>query len=133
MKTKINLEKTSSFGTIIAAVACPICFPKLALLGSLLGLGFLAKYEFYFLIAAQVLVVITFVIHVLTYKQYRNRKILALSVASALLFFIAFYVFANEYLAYMAFAGLIAASFWSARAKKQCSNCIRTSETGQYS
>jgi hypothetical protein len=36
------VEKFGSIGAIIAAAACPICFPKLALIGSAVGLGVLA-------------------------------------------------------------------------------------------
>src|SRR5216117_287385 len=42
---KIHLEKIGSLGAVIAAAACPICFPKLALLGALFGLGALGAYE----------------------------------------------------------------------------------------
>jgi mercuric ion transport protein len=39
------LDKTSSFGTLLAAMSCAGCFPALGSLGAALGLGFLAQYE----------------------------------------------------------------------------------------
>jgi len=45
---QFKLENFGSFGAIVAAAACPICFPKLALLGAFFGLGALSKYEAFF-------------------------------------------------------------------------------------
>ena len=42
---KTYLEKIGSFGGAIAAAACPVCFPKLALLGAIFGLGALSACE----------------------------------------------------------------------------------------
>ena len=53
---KVHLEKFGSIGAIVAAAACPVCFPKLALLGAILGLGGLGAYEWQLFIVAQVLV-----------------------------------------------------------------------------
>jgi hypothetical protein len=53
---KTYLEKIGSFGGIIAAAACPVCFPKLALIGALFGLGALGAYESQLFVAAQVLI-----------------------------------------------------------------------------
>lgn len=53
---KTHLDKIGSIGAVIAAAACPVCFPKLALLGALFGLGALGVYEAQLVIAAQLLV-----------------------------------------------------------------------------
>jgi hypothetical protein len=53
---KAYLERIGSFGRIIAAAACPVCFPKLALIGALFGLGALGAYESQLFVAAQVLI-----------------------------------------------------------------------------
>jgi hypothetical protein len=50
------VEKVGSIGAIIAALACPICFPKLALVGLAVGLGVLAPYEGYMAKGVQVLI-----------------------------------------------------------------------------
>jgi hypothetical protein len=39
------IEKAGSIGAIIGALACPICFPKIAIIGSAIGLGVLAPFE----------------------------------------------------------------------------------------
>lgn len=43
---KAWLEKASSIGAVVAAAACPVCFPKLALLGAVFGLGALGAAVF---------------------------------------------------------------------------------------
>ena len=35
------LEKSGTLGAIVSAAASPVCFPKLALVGAMLGLGVL--------------------------------------------------------------------------------------------
>lgn len=36
---------TSAIGTVVATLSCAMCFPALASIGAILGLGFLAQYE----------------------------------------------------------------------------------------
>ncbi len=38
-------DKAGSVGTVVSAMACGICFPALASLGSAIGLSFLQQYE----------------------------------------------------------------------------------------
>lgn len=107
---KIDLEKTGSIGAMIAAAACPICFPKLALLGALFGLGAFSAYEYQFLIAAQVLVVLAAGGHVLSYRRHRNAWVLAAALAGAGAIFAGLYAVGSELLAYAGLAALVAAS-----------------------
>lgn len=113
---KAWLEKSSSIGAVIAAAACPVCFPKLALIGALFGLGALGAYEYQLFIAAQALVVIAVVGHAFAYRRDRNLWLLGCAAASGAAVFAGFYLFGWEPLAYIGFAGLIAASateFWN--------------------
>ncbi len=45
MRTTRVIDKTSSFGALVAAMSCAGCFPALGSLGAALGLGFLGQYE----------------------------------------------------------------------------------------
>jgi hypothetical protein len=113
---RLDLEKLGSAGAIIAAAACPICFPKLALLGALLGLGGLGAFEAQFFTAAQVLVGLALLGHFLSFRQHRNPARLAVAVVSGAAVFAGVYLFASEWVAYAGLAGLIAASvgdLWS--------------------
>src|ERR1051326_9219707 len=67
-----HLDKLGSIGSVVAAAACPICFPKLALLGGLLGLGAFSAYEAQLFMAAQLLVVVSVTGQALAYRRHRN-------------------------------------------------------------
>lgn len=114
---KTYLEKIGGIGAIIAAAACPLCFPKLALLGALLGLGAFAAYETQLLIAALVLVALAVAGHVLSYRRHKKRRLLVLALVSGVAVFAG--VVLSELLAYAGLAGLLAAStadLWGRRA-----------------
>lgn len=113
---KTWLEKLASSGAVIAAAACPVCFPKLALIGALLGLGGLGAYEGQLFLAARALVVVAMVGHGLSYLRHRNAWLLGGAIASGAAVFAGLYWAASEALVYAGFAGLIAASateFWN--------------------
>jgi len=100
---------------VVAAAACPICFPKLALLGAVFGLGALGAYESQFFIAAQVLIAVAVLGHVLACWQHRNRRLLALAVLSGAAIFGGLYLMNSEAIIYAGFAGLVVTSatdFW---------------------
>jgi hypothetical protein len=101
---------------VLAAAACPVCFPKFALLGALFGLGALGVYEWQLLIAAQVLVVVALAGQLLSYLRHRNGWLLGAAVASGAAVFAGLYVLASEAMMYAGFAGLVVTSateFWS--------------------
>ena len=125
---KEKLEKFGSFGAIIAAAACPVCFPKLALLGALFGFGALAKYEVIFYYGAQFLVLLAVAGHVMSYKTSGNKIILSLAVGSTVLLFVSLYVAGSELLSYIAFAGLVVATLWQVYENRKCANCLATAE-----
>ncbi len=103
-------------GAVVAAAACPVCFPKLALIGALFGLGAFGAYESQFFIAAQILVAVAVFGHALAYLRHRNRWLPAAAIASAAAVFGGLYWARAEILVYAGFAGLIIASatdFWT--------------------
>lgn len=123
-----KLEKFGSFGAIIAAMACPICFPKLALVGALIGMGALTPYETAFFFGAQILVVLAVIGHVISYKKHQNWKLLSLVVISAILLFVSLYAFVSEFLSYLAFSGVVIATIWLIIENRRCSSCVIASE-----
>ena len=113
---KTHLEKIGSLGAVIAAAACPICFPKLALLGALFGLGALGAYESQLFIAAQVLIALAVLGHALAYLQHRKGWLLGLAISSGAAVFGGLYLLRSEALIYAGFAGLIVTSatdYWA--------------------
>jgi mercuric ion transport protein len=116
-----KLEKIGSSGAIVAAAACPICFPKLALIGALFGFGFLVNYEVVFFYMAQLMIIFALVGHIISYKRLRNLALLTLAFISAILFFGSLYVFTSEILSYLALTGMIAAMVWMMIEDRRCS------------
>ena len=104
---KPHLDKFGSIGAVIAAAACPICFPKLALLGALFGLGGLAAYESQLIIAAQALVVLAAAGHLVA---QRSRWLPGLALLGAITFFSGLYLAGSEFVAYVGLAVLVVAS-----------------------
>jgi len=114
---RARLEKIGSIGAVVAAAACPVCFPKLALLGALFGFGAFGAYESQFFIAAQVMVVLAVAGHVLSYLRHRrNRWLLGSAILSGVAVFAGLYWLGSEFVAYLGFAGLVVTSatdFWT--------------------
>lgn len=107
-----KLEKLGSFGAVLAAAACPICFPKLAMLGTVFGLGILAPFETVFFYGSQLLVLLALLGHIVSFKTHKNRGILGLSLVSSLLLFSSLWLIRVELLSYLSFGGLIVATLW---------------------
>jgi mercuric ion transport protein len=105
-----HLHKLASVGAVFAAAACPICFPKLALLGGLIGLGAFSAYEAQLLIAAQLLVIVALASHAVAYRQERRRWVFGGALVSGAAVFAGLYAFGSEWLTYTGFVGLVAAS-----------------------
>lgn len=120
---KNKLEKSGSYGAVIAAAACPICFPKLAIISALFGFGALAQYEIFFFYGMQLLMILSLVGHVMSYRQHKNQPLLTLAITSVILFFISLYLYVSEVVSYIALAGLILATIWLYVENKRCANC----------
>ena len=95
---------------MVAAAACPVCFPKLALIGALVGLGAFGAYETQLFLFAQALVVIAVLGHVVSYRRHGNRWLVAAAVVSGCAVFVGLYWARSELLIYAGFAGLIGAA-----------------------
>ena len=121
-----GLGRFGSFGALLAAAACPVCFPKLALLGALFGFGALAQYEVIFFYALQVLVVAMLVSHVIAFKRGGDKRLLMLVSISSVLFFTSLYVLGSETLSYVALAGLVVSSVWLMMAPRRKGDCCES-------
>ena len=117
------VEKFGTVGAVVAALACPICFPKLALVGAALGLGIFAPYERYIALGVQALYVIALVGQGLAYRSHRNKWLLSLAVGNTALMFIAYYVIPSSILLQISLLGLVAASIWQVVEARRCAKC----------
>ena len=109
---RASVEKLGTGGALLAALACPVCFPKLALIGAALGFGVLAPFEGATAFAVQGLFVVAWIGHVIAFRRHRNRWLLALSTVVTLLLFGGFYVIRSTIMLQSALAGLAIASVW---------------------
>src|SRR5882724_11763664 len=128
---KVSLEKIGSFGALIAAAACPVCFPKLALIGALFGLGALGAYESQLFIAAQILIAVAVLGQALAYLQHRKAWLLGLAILSGVAVFGGLYLVRSEAMMFAGFAGLVATSatdYW-ARFRRTAAPSRRSSPT----
>lgn len=105
---RLPVEKLGSLGAVAAAAACPVCFPKLALLGAIFGLGGLAAYEAQLFVATQLLVLLALAWHLAAFRRHRRRAQLTTAVLSAAAVFAGAYA-GWEWLAYAGLAGLVTA------------------------
>jgi mercuric ion transport protein len=117
-------EKFGTTGAVVAALACPICFPKLAVVGAALGLGIFAPYEKYVALGVQALFVVAFVGQVLSYRTHRNEWLLGFSSLVTVLLFVGYYVVPSSILLQVSLAGLVVASIWQVVAIKRCASCL---------
>ncbi|MDQ3187277.1 MAG: MerC family mercury resistance protein, partial [Pseudomonadota bacterium] len=114
------LDRFGTAGAVVAAAACPICFPKLALVGAAVGLGAFAPFEIYVAIGVQILFVLAFIGQLLAVRRHRNRWLLAFSAVTTLLLFVGYYVIPSSILLQISLAGLVVASIWLAVELRRC-------------
>jgi mercuric ion transport protein len=104
------LDKLGSFGSVIGAAACPACFPQLAAIGTLAGLGALSSYESQIFLITKLLVLLAIVGHILAYRTHRLLWLVVLGAGGGILFFLGMYVFGSEIVIYFGFLAMLAAS-----------------------
>ena len=119
MSTNI-LDKVGSIGAIIAGAAVPCCFPFLSLIGSILGLSFLAPYQTYVMSVMQALVVLALVGTVVAYRGHRKVLPLMLGILSTASVLYSVNTNLNIYLLYGGMAGLLIVAVWNSIEGRRC-------------
>lgn len=127
MATNI-LDRVGSIGALIAGAAVPCCFPFLSLIGSILGLTFLAPYEKYILYAMQALVVIALIGTVIAYRGHRKVLPLILGVLSTAAVLYALNTDMNVKILYSGLAGLLIVAVWNSIEAKRCADACKVNE-----
>lgn len=108
---------------MVAAILCPICFPKLALIGAALGLGVLAPYEGWFAAAAQVFLVVALAGHWVAFRRHRDRRVLALAALGVAIVLGSLWLHYVEGLVYLGLAAVVGATVRSTFAMRSCASC----------
>jgi mercuric ion transport protein len=117
-------ERFGTTGAVVAALACPICFPKLAIVGAALGFGVFAPYERYIALGVQALFVLAFIGQVLSYRAHRNKWLLSFSGLVTSLLFVGYYVVPSSILLQASLVGLVIGSVWQMVAVRRCAACL---------
>ena len=105
MKSAV-IEKVGSVGAILAALACPACFPVLAVVGTALGLGIFRPFDGWVFVVFQILVLIALVGNILSFSRHRRVLPLILGTISPTIIFSVLYVRFNQPLLYVGLCGL---------------------------
>lgn len=119
MSTNV-LDKVGSIGAILAGSAVPCCFPFLSLIGSILGLSFLAPYEQYVVYAMQILVVIALIGSVIAFRKHRKFLPLLLGIISTALVLYSLNTNMNIKVLYPGLAGLLIVAVWNSIEARRC-------------
>lgn len=120
------LDKVGSVGAVIAGAAVPCCFPFLSLIGSILGLSFLAPYERYILYAMQVLVVVALVGSVIAFRNHRKIVPLLLGILSTAAVLYSLNTNMDVRLLYGGLAGLLVVAVWNSIEARRCADkCVK--------
>lgn len=127
MSTNV-LDKVGSVGALIAGAAVPCCFPFLSLIGSILGLSFLASYEAYVLYAMQLLVVLALVGSIIAYRGHRKILPLMLGVVSTLAVLYSLNTSMDVRILYPGLAGLVVVAIWNSIEAKRCADACKTND-----
>src|SRR5882724_353662 len=85
------LDRIGSLGALLAAVACPACFPLFAAVGAALGFGALARFEGFIFYLLQAFAVISLIGLAVAYRQHRRLAPLLLGAVSVAALGFAFY------------------------------------------
>ena len=122
---KSYIEKIPSIGAIIAAAGCPICFPALAAVGSVFGLGALAAYESQFLIITQIFAALSVLFAVISFRRTGHKLSLSIALISGALFFGSWYLFFSQAVIYIALAGIFVTAIWNTVLEKRAREVIK--------
>lgn len=120
------LDKIGSVGAVIAGSAVPCCFPFLSLIGSILGLSFLAPYERYVLYAMQILVIVAMIGSVISFRNHRKIIPLLLGILSTAAVLYSLNTNMDVRSLYGGLAGLLVVAVWNSIEARRCADkCVK--------
>jgi len=109
----LTFDKLGAVGAVLSAVAAPCCFPFFAVIGNALGLGSVPFLRGNAPILIQAMTALAFVGQMASYLQHGKRGPLFISMVSAGLVAVAYFLSYHVLLIYAALAGLTIAAVWN--------------------
>lgn len=108
------LDKFGSTGTLLTALACPVCWPLFASAGSALGLGILAPYESILMTYIFPSAIVIFMLgSYLSYRTHKKLTPLVVGIESGVFALYGFYVGWVLILMYIGILGIVISSILS--------------------
>jgi len=127
-------DKAGSLGALVAAMGCSMCFPAIASLGAVVGLGFLGQWEWVFINTLMpIFAWVTLVLNALGWFNHRqwHRSLLGMLGPSLLLLSLypLFQYRWSTYVTYTALGLMVAVSIWDMfwPANKHCDDACDVS------
>jgi mercuric ion transport protein len=117
------LDKLAPLGVVGAAASCSACFPALAGIGSVLGLGVLASYEREALMVMQIFIGLSMLFAYLSFRRTGYKPSFIISLLSGGMMFFSWYVLYHPAIFYLGMLGLVGAAFWNLWIEKKHPHC----------
>ena len=117
------LDKLGSVGTLIAAFGMSCCLPLFAAVGSVVGLGFLAQYEYEMFYVMQGAAVLAALGTLWAFRRHKNILPVILGFISAGLILYAVNTTLDMWLIYSGMIGLVGTSILNSIFVRRCGNC----------
>lgn len=118
-----SLEKLATGSAVVLATACPICFPKFALISEAFGLSAVGPLEGKFALGVQALAGLGLVANVVAFRRHRNRALLAFAAIATATLLVAFYIVPSTIPSQLSLVALVAASAWLVWENRKCAQC----------
>ncbi|MDE2085814.1 MAG: organomercurial transporter MerC [Xanthomonadaceae bacterium] len=131
-----SADKAGVIGVIVTAMGCAACFPAIASLGAVIGLGFLSRVEGLFItVLMPVFALVALVAYVISWRSHRQWQRMLPGVTGALLVLAAailmrFLGWPTAWLLYPGLALMSAASLWDLLSPPT-GVCATASDTGR--
>ena len=116
-------DKIGSIGTLVAAFGMSCCLPLFAAVGSVVGLGFLARYEYEMFYVMQVAAVLAALGTLWAFRRHKNLLPVILGFTSAGLIIYAVNTSLNTWLIYGGMVGLIGTAILNSIFARKCGEC----------
>jgi mercuric ion transport protein len=110
-------DKVGSLGAVVSAMGCAACFPAIASLGAVIGLGFLSRWEWVFINTVLpllgVFVLVVNALGWLSHRQWHRSVIGMIGPVILLLSLYPWFKYAwSSYVTYSALALMVGVSVW---------------------
>lgn len=123
---KISIDKIGIIGLFLTAIVSPCCFPLLAFVASVLGLGSFELFGSWTMLVFQAMVLVSIIGLIISYFKHRCLYPLLIAIPSGLLIFYGYYFNNTNYWIYFLYAGmfgLLIATLWNYKRNKKHGSC----------